>query len=77
ISVCYKEPYKVVESGNIGFTLPIDIHLKNEGHPKVVRFVYTMFWGVTEWVEYERCEGITFENPSLNFYEKLLQAATV
>ncbi|ESO00641.1 hypothetical protein HELRODRAFT_82992, partial [Helobdella robusta] len=77
ITVCYKEPYKVVESGYAGFTFPIEIHLRNDGYPKSIRFEYTLFLGVKDWVEYDRTELVLFENPSVRFYEKLLKATTV
>ena len=76
-SVVKEAPYQVAESGYGGFTLPIDIYLKNNTEPKKIRFLYELFLGVTATVSHNRCEKITFENPSEQFYARLIQSGGV
>ena len=67
----------MAETGYGGFTMPIDVYVKNNGEPKKVRFQYELFLGTAGSVTHNRCEKITFQQPSPLFRERLLAGGAV
>jgi hypothetical protein len=53
------------------------VFLKNNGDPEKIRFQYELFLGSTGFVIHNRCEKITFLNPSPFFQERLLKGGGV
>ncbi|KAG8454733.1 hypothetical protein GDO86_001087 [Hymenochirus boettgeri] len=77
--VCRKPPYRVEETGNIGFMLPIEVHFKNKEEPKKVSFTYDLFLNLegNSFVNHLRCEKLTFNNPTKEFCKKLLKGGGI
>lgn len=69
----FKEPpYKVVESGSIGFLMHIEVFLKNKDKPKKLCFKYNL--NLEPGGDHLRCEKLTFNNPNKDFKRKLIKA---
>lgn len=77
--VVKEAPFQLQESGYGGFTMPIEIHLKNREEPKKVQFVYDLFLHVDgdPPVNHVRGEKLTFRNPTEDFRRKLLLSGGV
>jgi len=76
-TVVKEPPYQVSETGYGGFTMPIDVYLKNNAEPKKIRFQYELFLGTVGTVTHNRCEKITFQLPSPLFRERLVNGGAV
>jgi len=77
ITVVKEPPYQVAETGYGGFVMPIDVYIKNNGEPKKIRFQYELFLGTVGTVTHNRCEKITFQQPSPLFRERLVNGGAV
>ena len=77
VTVVKEPPYQVAETGYGGFTMPIDVYMKNDGEPKKIRFQYELFLGTVGTVTHNRCEKITFQHPSPLFRERLVNGGAV
>lgn len=77
--VCKEPPYKVEESGNAGFLMPIEVYFKNKEEPKKMCFNYDLFLNLegNPPVNHLRCEKLTFNNPTKEFRRKLIKAGGV
>jgi len=77
VTVVKEPPYQVAETGYGGFTMPIDVYVKNNSEPKKMRFQYELFLGTVGTVTHNRCEKITFHQPSPLFRERLVSGGAV
>ncbi|PIK59303.1 Protein AF-9 [Apostichopus japonicus] len=79
LPVVKEAPFVLEESGYGGFTMPIEIHLKNREEPKKVQFVYDLFLHIDgdPPVNHVRGEKLTFRNPTEDFRRKLLSSGGV
>jgi len=77
VTVVKEPPYQVAETGYGGFTMPIDVYIKNNAEPKKIRFQYELFLGTGGTVTHNRCEKITFQQPSPIFRERLVNGGAV
>jgi len=78
VAVVKDPPYQVAETGYGGFTLPVDVYLRNAGaEPEKIRFQYELFLGTGGTVTHNRCEKITFHQPSPLFRERLVAGGAV
>lgn len=57
--------------------MPIDVYIKNNGEPKKIRFQYELFLGTVGTITHNRCEKITFQQPSPLFRERLVNGGAV
>ncbi|XP_002165177.3 protein AF-9 [Hydra vulgaris] len=74
--VCKEPPYKVAESGYGSFTLPVEIHFRNnKEEPRKYRLDYDLFLQLLGKppVNHIKVEALTFLNPSDDFEAKLLR----
>ena len=69
-------PFQVAESGYGSFMLSIEVYFRNEDEPKKVRFGHHLLLPNLNDppINQIRSEFITFQNPSKEFQQKLLQA---
>uniref|UniRef100_A0A8D8LUE4 Protein AF-9 n=1 Tax=Cacopsylla melanoneura TaxID=428564 RepID=A0A8D8LUE4_9HEMI len=71
-------PYVVKESGYAGFTLPIDIYLKNNSEPRKVKFTYDLnLQPAGPPIKNITKERYVFSNPNEDFRRKLIRGGGV
>ncbi|KAG5878299.1 hypothetical protein JTB14_017650 [Gonioctena quinquepunctata] len=76
--VVKEPPYSLKTSGYAGFTLPIEIYLRNNQEPKKIRFNYDlMLQPPGPPIHKIQKEKYTFFNPSEEFKSKLLKGGAV
>ncbi|XP_023021719.2 ENL/AF9-related super elongation complex transcription factor [Leptinotarsa decemlineata] len=76
--VVKEPPYSLRTSGYAGFTLPIDIYLRNNQEPKKIRFNYDLgLQPAGPPIHKVQKEKYTFFNPSEEFKNKLLKGGAV
>jgi len=76
--VCKEPPYKVEESANAGFLMPIEVFFKNKTQPKKMCFKYDLFLNPEDKpVTHLRCETLTFSKPTKEFRRRLIKAGGV
>ncbi|XP_004929611.1 protein ENL [Bombyx mori] len=66
-------PFSIKESGYAGFTLPIEIYLKNKDEPKKITFSYNLTLQQNGFLK----DRYIFKNPSDEFSKKLLKGGGI
>lgn len=79
LSVCDGPPFEVSERVMASFTLPIDIHFRNQedDEPKKIRFEYNLSIPSNEGVNSSRLEKMSFHNQNEEFKKKVIKAGGV
>lgn len=76
--VIKEPPYAVKESGYAGFTLPIDIYLRNKDEPKKIKFNYDLHLQPTgPAIVNVQKEKYVFNSPNDEFKSRLLRGGGV
>lgn len=72
-------PYEVQESGFGSFDMVVDVYFRNKDEPRMVRYTYDLILPSPEQkaIHAPRHEMLTFQNPPLEFCQKLILAGGV